>query len=93
MEDGFLFGLMAVGLGTLCAAMAYGIKTQAGMLKLQSEMLSVLTVLTKKIVQQGNVQPMPMPHWRNLPPDARLMMRESLIEILREMDAEMPARH
>ena len=83
-----LFSLWAVGLGALCISLGFMVKSQAGMLKLQADMLSALGELTK-IIAQGNIQTMPMNNWRELPPDAQLMMRNSLIEIIREMDSEM----
>jgi hypothetical protein len=45
------------------------------------------------LLDQAIMQMVPLPDWRQLPPDARLMMRNSLVEVLREMDAEMPARN
>jgi hypothetical protein len=93
MENDILFGLWVVGLGSVSCAVAYGVKIQANMLKLQIEMLKCLGDLTGIIVQGKVAQMVPMSNWRELPPDAQLMMRNSLIEVLREMDGEMPKRH
>jgi hypothetical protein len=86
------FGLLAVALAGVCVAVGYTVKGQARMLEIQSHMLRCLGDLTGVIVQ-GKVQTVPMNNWRELPPDAQLMMRNSLIEIIREMDGEMPKRH
>ena len=93
MEHDILFGLWIVGLASVCCAMGYGIRTQASMLKLQADMLKALSDLTGVIVQSKIAHMVPMSNWRELPPDAQLMMRNSLIEIIREMDGEMPSRH
>lgn len=92
MEHDILFGLWIVGLAAVACGQGYGMRTQAGMLKLQAEMLKALGELTG-IIAHGGMQAVQMNNWRELPPDAQLMMRNSLIQIIREMDGEMPSRH
>ena len=92
MMEGIQFGLMAIALAGVCVAVGYTVKGQARMLEIQAKMLKSLSDMALVIAQSG-AQMVPLPNWRELPPDARLMMRNSLIEVLREMDQEMPARH
>jgi hypothetical protein len=48
-----------------------------------------------KTIAQGSLshQMMATNNWRELPPDGRLMLRNALVEVLAEMDREMPTRH
>ena len=93
MEHDILFGLWIVGLAAVACGQGYGMRTQVSMLRLQAKMLKALGELTGIILQGKVAQMVPMSNWRELPADAQLMMRNSLIQIIREMDDEMPSRH
>ena len=99
MMESINLGLLAVGLATLCGIMGYMITGLARGVQIQADILATLHEMAKLLAQlqlkevQTTQEIMRATHWRDLPPDAQLMMRQQLVRVLAEMEQELPKRH
>ena len=85
-------GFTLVGFAALCFSVGFMVKGQSRMLEIQARMLKCLGDLTQVIAGGQRVE-LNQANWREMPTDAQLMMRQALVQLLAEMDRELPSRH
>jgi 1,4-dihydroxy-2-naphthoate octaprenyltransferase len=90
----FTQALFFVCLLSMCFTIGYILKTLQRMLQAQKFILDHQLAISQAI-DQGSLthQMLSANNWRDLPPEARRMMRNTLVDIVREMDAEMSVWH
>ena len=88
--NAFTMALFFVCLISMCISIGYILKTLQRMLQAQKFILDHQLSINEAI-GQGSLshQMLSANSWRDLPPDKRLMMRNALSNILRDIDEEM----
>jgi hypothetical protein len=86
-------GFTLVGFAALCFSVGFMVKGQSRMLEIQAHMLKALSDLTQVIAGGQQRVEISQGNWREMPTDAQLMMRQALVQLLAEMDRELPSRH